>query len=146
MGRGSGSNEDGLTVTEGDKAHYSAHGVMGTDSNIMSDTPPPAARWGVEAPEVTLRPAAAPASDVPDIRKSARKAEEVERERGREWPWWFGPAVGVVSFVVVLGAGIVGMTMWFSYLVATRPEPEPPPEVPEDLEGVPVRKGIGEGR
>lgn len=144
MARGSGSGQDGITVTEKGKSLYSGHGVAPSDSNAMSDTPPPTARWGQEAPEVITRHDPS-GSAVPDIRKAARSAAEVEKERPRELPGWVGPLVGVITFVLVMGAGIVFMVMWFAYLAASKPPPPPEPEVPEHLEGVPVRKGIGEG-
>ena len=110
----------------------------------MSDTPPPQARWGEQAPEVTLR-AAVEEPTVPDIRKALTGQPRPAAPREFSMPGWFGQVFGVFVFVVVLGSGLVLMGVWFSYQVVTAPPPPPPPEEPVEHEGVPVRKGIGGG-
>jgi hypothetical protein len=145
-GSGSGSDPGSFTVNDRNKNYYKSGDGPPVDSLAMTDTPPPAARWGQEAPESATRQADAPVEAVvPDIRKSARTAEDVDRSRPREMPAWFGPLVGVVTFVVVLGGGLFLMTVYFSYQVVVAPVPPPEPVVPTELEGVPVRKGLGSG-
>lgn len=148
MGRptNGGPSDDGgqgYRVNERNRAFYSTGTGAPIDSNAMTDTPPPTARWGQEAPEITIRP---PVSEsvVPDIRKSARSQTEIERARPREFPRWIAPLLAAVVFVAVVGGGVFFMGSWLAYRVVTAPEEPPPVETPTDLEGVPVRKGFRE--
>lgn len=133
-----------FTVNERSRGYSSSTGTAPVDSMSMSDTPPPQARWGEQAPEVTIR-AAVEEPTVPDIRKALTGQPRPAAPREFSMPGWFGPVFGVFVFVVVLGSGLVLMGVWFSYQVVTAPPPPPPPEEPVEHEGVPVRKGIGGG-
>ena len=146
MAAGPQPPRDPITVSDGSNT-YSKSGIGPTsDAKVLSDTPPPSARWGQEVPETTLRPTDAPKSNVPDFRKVVRSEAEVAKERPRELPAWFGPAVGVVTFVVVMAIGLGLMTVWFSYKVVVAPAPEvvEPTPVDELDGGIPVRKGLKE--
>lgn len=82
--------------------------------------------------------------DVPDFRRAARPTAEVEQDRPREVPPWFGPVVGIISFLVTISVGLFGMSAWFQHLEATKPPPPTVQAPPTDVEGVQVRKGLTE--
>lgn len=139
MGKGGSSERSAFEIENAERGYTDAGFGPVTDADAFRETPPPFARSRAPADR---RDDAQVGTPTPNIRKVARKQEDVDRARGFELPPWALPALlGLVALGVV-GTGI--------FLVARNlfvDRPPPPaatePAEPEDLGGIPVRKGLG---
>lgn len=133
MGR---TDPDDVSVTEKSPGYSaSTDGPLIDAASHSRETPMPV-QW---VSEISRGPA--PASNVPDMRKSLRKADDVERDRVRKLPSWL-PLVAAGVFLIVLLAGGVAVVVRMAQSNAPKPKPEKPPI--EEVEGVPVRKGLNQ--
>jgi hypothetical protein len=129
-----------LQVSEGGRRFVVTNGPQ-ADSRAMNETPGPGDRYG-DAPEVPLRWEAEHDAASPDIRKFARSASDVDRDRPHEVPTWVGPVVGVVTFSAVMTLGCIFMYFWFTRQRAVVEDVVI--EDPTELDGLPVRKNLRE--
>lgn len=145
MSRASPSKPTGGFKIEGADRGYSEAGfgpVSDTDAHV---TPPPHARSKAPTDARSLVPGPkGKATPIPDFRRVARKFEEVERDRPRQLPAWLFPLIAGVVFLLFMGGGVF---LLISALVVERIVDGPAqPEVIEDIDGIPVRKGFDDHR
>jgi hypothetical protein len=129
--------DDGVSVTERSRGYSSSAGGPADDTSAHTENPTTPIEWRRDEEK---RAPTHPNADLPDLRRSLRTADEVERDRPRHTPGWVPIAVAVAVFVVVVAAGGAAITV-----VVAQQRDVPPPAAPaplEELEGVPVRKGL----
>lgn len=133
------SDADGVSVNERQRGYSGSTIGPADDTGVhMRETPLPVEWTG---PDPTRAPPT-PVSNIPDVRKSLRKTEEVERDRVQPTaPWAPYAAMGVLLLVVLASAAVAAIR----FSQSNTPPPKAPPPPIEDLEGVPVRKGLNGG-
>jgi hypothetical protein len=130
------TDPDGVSVTEKSRGYSASTDGPAADTAVHSRETPMPVEWVSTEP---VRPTGGKNRDVPDVRKSLRTADDVERARGRELPHWLPMAGAAVIALVVLAAGLVYVVR-LAQTSGPPPKPEKPPV--EEVEGVPVRKGL----
>ncbi len=139
MGKGGSSERSTFEIENAERGYTDAGFGPTADADALLETPPPFARSRAPAER---REEVATGTPTPNIRKVARKAEEVERARGFEAPSWLLPALFGLLLIGFLGTGIFMVARTLFREPAT-PAAEQAPEKVEDLDGIPVRKGLG---
>jgi len=133
------TDADGVSVNEKQRGYSGSSAGPPDDTSVHSRETPMPVEWTSSEPVRSPAPLRGGADDIPDVRKSLRKVEEVERDRAIGMPTWAPMLAGIVLLVVLLAGGVAVVVRMAQ---SQTPPPRPAPAPIEDLEGVPVRKGL----